>query len=313
MTLHPSGAGRDGARLVALFVAIAALSLLPEPRSARAAPQTFNSALPVADGEFVLRGQFFHRKASSDPSPADRKVEVLGGIAVLGYGVTHDFAVFGVLPYLDKKLGMRTPGGTRTTRGTSGIGDMRFFARYTALQRDAPGRTFRIAPFAGVETPTGEDDERDNRGRLPPALQLGSGSWDPFAGVVLTYQSLDFEIDTSASYQLNTEANDFDFGDEARFDASLQLRLWPRTLGPGVPAFLYGVFEGNLVHRGKNEASGVRDRSSGGTTLLLAPGLQFVTRRWVLEAIVQLPAFQNLHGTALEDDLTVRAGFRVNF
>jgi hypothetical protein len=38
-----------------------------------------------------------------------------------------------------------------------------------------------------------------------------------------------------------------------------------------------------------------------------------VTKRWVAEAIVQLPVAQNLNGAALEDDVIVRAGFRVNF
>jgi hypothetical protein len=38
-----------------------------------------------------------------------------------------------------------------------------------------------------------------------------------------------------------------------------------------------------------------------------------VTRRWVAEAIVQVPVVQELNGTALEDNFIVRAGFRVNF
>ncbi len=278
-----------------------------------AAPQTFNTALPVAEGEFVFREQFFYRKAGDDPSPADREVEVLGATSVLGYGVTGRFAAFAVLPYLDKDLDLTTAGGPRITRSTSGIGDARLFGRYTAYRDDAPGRTFRIAPFAGIEMPTGDDDDSDGQGSLPATLQLGSGSWDPFGGVVVTYQTLDYQIDAQASYKINTETNGFEFGDEARFDASLQYRLWPRELGPGVPGFLYGVLEGNLRYRGKNEIGGIDDPNSGGTSLFLAPGLQYVTKRWIVEAIVQVPVVQDLNGDALEDDFTVRAGFRVNF
>jgi len=47
--------------------------------------------------------------------------------------------------------------------------------------------------------------------------------------------------------------------------------------------------------------------------LFAAPGLQYVTRRWIAEAIVQIPVFQDLNGTALKDSFTARAGFRVNF
>jgi len=183
----------------------------------------------------------------------------------------------------------------------------------TAYQDDAPGRTFRVAPFAGIEAPTGDDNETDSFGRLPASVQPGSGSWDPFGGIVATYQTLQFQFDAQASYQANTEANDFEFGDVARLDASLQYRLWPRTLGGGVPGFLYGVLETNLVHKDKNESGGVDDENSGGITLFIVPAVQYVTKRWIVETAVQLPVFQNLNGTALENEYIVRAGFRLNF
>ena len=281
--------------------------------SSHAAPQTFNTALPVAKGEFVLRGQLFDRRAEDDPTAADREVHVRGMVSVLGRGVARNWAVFGVLPYLDKTLDLTTPGG-RVSRNTTGIGDARLFARYTLYQRDAKGSTFRIAPFFGVEMPTGDDDDRDSLGRLPAPLQLGSGSWDPFGGIVLTYQTLDYQVDAQASFKINTQANDFEFGDEARLDTSLQYRLRPRELGEsGVPGYLYGVLEGSIRYQAKNTINGTGDPNSGGTSLVLAPGLQYVTKRWIVEGIVELPVAQNLGGNAVEDDYTVRVGFRLNF
>ena len=297
-------------RIPALFCALVAG--FGVAATAMAAPQTFNTALPVAQDEFVFREQFVYRKATDDPSPADRKLQVLGGVSVLGYGVTGEVAVFGVLPYLDKELDVTTPGG-RVTRDTSGIADARLFGRYTAYKADASGRTFRIAPFLGVELPTGDDNDRDSLGRLPAPLQLGSGSWDGFGGIVLTYQTLHYQIDAQASYTLNTEANNVEFGDQARLDASLQYRVWPRELDAGVPGFLYAVLEGNLLYADNNEINGTKDPDSGGTTFFLSPGIQYVTKRWIIEGIVQLPVSQNLNGAALEDDFTVRAGFRFNF
>ncbi len=277
-----------------------------------AAPQTFNTALPVAKNEFVFREQFVLRRASDDPSLADRELQVFAAVSVLGYGVTADIAVFGVLPILDKNLQLTAIDG-HLERDTSGIADASVIGRYTLYKDNAPGRTLRIAPFLGIELPTGDDNDSDSNGSLPAPLQLGSGSWDPFLGIVLTYQKLDYQIDLQASYKANTEADGFDRGDEIRFDASLQYRIWPTTLDVDPPGFLYAVLEGNLMNVEPNVMSGVKNANSGGTSLFLSPGLQYVTRRWIIEGIIQLPVLQNLRGAALRDDFSIRAGFRFNF
>lgn len=288
----------------------AAWLILSSPVSG--APVTFNTALPVGGDEFVARGLLVRSQSGHDPGAADRDLGATSLVSVLGYGVTPKLAVFGVLPYVDKDLDL-TVGGSRLARGASGIGDVSLFGRYTLLQRDQPGRTFRVAPFLGVKAPTGDDNERDGLGRLPAAVQSGTGAWDAFGGVVATYQILALQVDGQISYRVNNEANGFDPGDEARLDGSLQYRLWPRTLGSGVPDFLYGVLEMNLVHRDKHEMNGITDNNSGGTTVYLAPGLQYVTKRWIVEGVVQLPVIENLNGNALESDYIVRAGVRFNF
>lgn len=295
-----------------LFKGLLALGLGIAAGQSFVAPITFNTALPVGKGDFVFRELVVIARTGKDPSGANRDLRSTAAITALGYGVTGDLAIFGVLPYVDKEQEL-TSGGQRVTRGASGFGDLGLFGRYTTIRRDHPGRTLRTALFAGVKAPTGDDDERDTFGRLPSEVQPGSGSWDAFAGAVASYQRLDFQIDSQLSYAMNGEANGFEAGDTARFDASLQYRIWPRALAAGVPAFLYGVIEMSLIHRGKNRVGGVADPDSGGTTLFLTPGLQYVTKRWVLEAGVQLPVVQNLRGTALETDYVLHAGFRFNY
>ena len=280
--------------------------------AAWSAPITFNTALPVYEDGWVLREQFFFMKNADDPTSANRDMEVSGVMSVLGYGVTRDFALFGVLPYFDKRLDM-TMGGQDVTRRKQGLGDITLMGRYTLFERNAQGQTLRVAPFLGVKAPTGSDNVRDGLGRLPPQVQLGSGSWDILGGVVGTYQTLDFEIDGQVSYKANHEANGFQFGNVTELDASLQYRLWPRSLGAGLPGFLYGVIETNLVHAEKDRVSGLADPNTGGTTLFIAPGLQYVTRKWIVEAGVQFPIVQNLNGTALKNNYVFTTGFRINF
>lgn len=293
-----------------LKLAMASLSLAAA--ATWGAPITFNTALPVHEGGYVWREQLIFMQSADDHTTARRDMQVTGLVSVLGYGVTADFALFGMLPWFDKRLDMRM-GEQDFNRSQSGVGDLTVLGRYTAYQHDAPGRTLRIAPFLGVKAPTGEDDARDGLGRLPPALQPGSGSWDALGGAVLTYQTLDFQIDSQVSYQANREANGFQAGNRWQVDGSLQYRLLPRRLGAGVPAFLYGVLEANLLHAAKDRANGISDPNSGGTTLFISPGLQYVTRKWIVEAGVQIPVSQDLNGTALETDYVFTTGLRINF
>ncbi len=223
-----------------------ALTALLRPPLASAAPITSNTALPVHEGELIVRLQGKLMRSTDDSSGAGRELSVWAAPTVLVYGAGDKLAIFSILPYLDKRLELDSPAGRRSRR-VSGLGDIRLIARYTAGQWDRPQETLRLAPFLGLEAPSGDDDATDLLGRLPQALQLGSGSWDLIFGTVFTWQRLAWEFDASASYKLNTEANGFDFGDVAGLDLSFQYRLSPFELARGVPSFLYAVAESNLT------------------------------------------------------------------
>lgn len=198
---------------------VAGLVLAATP--AIAAPITFNTALPVTWGEWILRLQAKGFDFASDPTGLNRDLSVQALPLVGVYGLTPRFTLFAIAPLLDKELEVDTPLGRRS-RGDSGLGD------------------------------------------------------------------------------------------EARLDFSYQHRVWPRELGAGVPAFLYTVLESNLVWRDRDAMDGVDVVDSGGTTWFLAPGLQYVHKRWVLETAVQIPVTQNLHGAALETDWISTLSLRVN-
>lgn len=291
-------------------VALASVGL--SINAVQAGPITFNTAMPVAEGNFVLREQVLLMRSGDNPSGMGRDMTINGLVSVLGYGATGKLALFGALPYLDKTLELNQ-GGNSSERTSSGLGDLTLFGRHTLYQHDLLGKTVRVAGFAGIEAPTGEDDKRDALGKLPSSLQSGSGSWDGFIGVVATWQTLDYQFDGQVAYRNNGEANHFEVGDEWRLDASLQYRLRAAELGAGVPGFLYGVLELNLLEQEKNQLSGYSDDNSGGTTVFLSPGIQYVSKRWVWEAVLQKPVVQNLNGTTLENDFVLRTGFRVNF
>jgi len=293
-----------------LLASAAAAVVCLAASTANAGPITFDTALPVHSGEVILRTQVVWLRAMDGPPPESADVNVLAIPTVLVWGIHERVTLIGGLPFLWKDAEVPASGGRRVHRGTSGFGDMRLLLRLTAVQWNEPGRTLRLAPFVGAKIPTGADDEADELGPLPPDLQLGTGSWDPTAGLILTWQTLQFELDLSASYSLRTEANDFDAGDEARGEASFQYRVVPwGNLGGGVPTFVYAVLETRASWRAADRGPRAADES-GGWSWYAIPGLQLVTMRHIVEAAVELPLAQPAHDHV---DFIARLSYRTSF
>lgn len=276
-------------------------------------PINSNSAFSPHRGEIIWREQVRLLRATGDPSAMDRDLRVLAVPSVFIRGLTERWTAIVVVPYLDKSMEFSTDDGRRE-RGDRGLGDIRTLIKYRVYTINKPGESHRLGVFGGVEWPSGQNDEKDDLGRLPPPLQLGSGSYDPIFGAVWTTQKFAWELDADLGYKVNTAADDFEFGDELFANVSFQYRAWPRTLpDEGVPSFFYAVLELNGISIGRNESKGARDINSGGATVYLSPGIQWVSVRWVLEATVQFPVVQDLNGTALEKDFVFGSGFRFRF
>lgn len=273
-----------------------------------AGPITFNTALPVASGQLILRLERVAMRADGGPGPMGRDLRALMAPAVLIYGLDARWTLMGALPLVD--LRMDSAMGRREVQGA---GDLSLFLRHTELQIDRPGETLRLASLAGLKLPTGARRKGDDSAPLPPSMQPGTGSWDPMAGLVFSWQTLGWEWDVSGSYQRRNAAEGFQAGDEGRLEGSFQTRIWQGPGQDGVPSYLYAVLEANAVWRGANRLRGIADPDSGGTSLYLAPGLQWVGRRTVFESAWQYPVHQRFRGQGLRGDKTLYLSARFQF
>ncbi len=191
-----------------------------------AAPIATNTALPLSADEIIIREQFVMTHSSDYISGTRREVDRFESRTVLGYGATSKLALFGVLPIVNVN---REFGDVSASE--FGLGDAALFARYEVFRSDRPGRTLRIAPYAGVRLPTGRDGK------------TGDGSVDVFAGVIATFASTQWVLDTQLRHELNREADGFERGDSTRLDASFQYRLAPGRVTKDTKGFVFGVLE----------------------------------------------------------------------
>ena len=181
----------------------------------------------------------------------------------------------------------------------------------TTVSLDA-GQAYRFRYLANGEIWL-NDDEADGLGRLPIPLQSGTGSWDSFIGLVVSHETLQGGFHSQLTYHEKMAANNFEAGDVSQLDLSWQRRVWPKKLQSNSSAFVYAVLEANIIHSEKSRASGQVNDNSGGTTVFITPGIQYASKKLILEAALQIPIHQDLNGTALENNYIIRAGFRVNY
>ena len=259
-----------------------------------------NVALPVREGGYVYRTQLRLLSASDDPTLLDRDIDVYAIPNVLVYGATARTTLFGILPYFSRSVDF-TEAGLRKSDDVDGFGDLRFLVRQTVYAKDALQRTSRLGLLAGLEIPSGKEE-------------FSSHSTDYQLGAVYTLQDGRHELDADLIYKINTEGRGRELGDELQYNLAYQLRVapweWPER---GTPSQIYLVIEANGKTSQETRSGGVKLGDTGGTTVFLSPGIQFVTRRVIYEGSIQIPVAHNLNGGQVETDFVAAAGIRVQF
>ena len=278
----------------AAFVALLALAMTS---SAWAQGVNTNVALPVAEGEGIWRSQLRFAQATDDPSPADREVRALVAPQTLVLGITPRLTGFATLPVLAYR---RIESRSGATRSDPAVGDFTLLGRYTLWRDDyAPLSTRRAALLAGVKLPSGAD-------------RFGTETFDPILGGVATWTFDRHEIDVDALYTVSTRRHGFRQGDRVRYDLAYRYRIWPRRFGKRLLQ-LNGLLELNGQWSDRDRKDGRRLTDSGGRVLFLAPGLQLISKRWILETSFQVPVAQNLHGAQVEQDFIGVLSMRIPF
>lgn len=232
------------------------------------------------------------------PDPMDRSMTVFIYPLVVPFNLTSTTQIGVIAPFLTKDLKSNTGDNSQ-----SGFGDATVFLKQLVIQVDRRAETFRVAVKGSVKFPTGDNDN------APP---LGSGSVDYGFSAVAGWVKSRWGLYGETIYAVNTSNGGADFGDRFAYNAAVGYRLLPSryTHYPQPQLNVYIELNGSVVAH--TEVDGVENPDSGGSTLFLSPGIQYVGgRRWLIEASVQLPLSDEPNGTQLGTSWTASLGTRV--
>ena len=128
---------------------------------------------------------------------------------------------------------------------------------------------------------------------------FSSDSYDPLLGLVYTQSHGRHGFDAALLWKFNTAGGPAP--DRLRYDVAYVYRLQPEQYTVDKLTALFAVLELN----GSYETNGDQE-------LFLSPGIQYVTRKWALEATVQLPIWQDLDAR-MERDFIIGLSLRLHF
>lgn len=242
-----------------------------------------------------------------------------GKTELLGCGLVADYRY---TPATHWVLGVRAPLYVEReaefdgrTVSSDGLGDLELSGKWRFFRRVGPWFDRHAAVEVGVKLPTGESDDLDPA--LPPPLAHrltpGTGSTDAFVDLVFQQGQRRFVWGGDLLYRHHGEGeDDYRFGDVLKLAFDVEYVAFPREYTtPGNEVFV--LLEGAVVHRSDDKASG-RELETGGTELLLAPGIQYVaTEQMLLSLSLQVPAWSDVDQAGLESDWNLLAEIRYAF
>ena len=246
----------------------------------------------------IIRKATLLKDGDEITDPLDRKVTVWVTPVAVPYNLFKDKFQLGVIvPFMN--IDINSNSGDISS---SGVGDLRLFAKYLVYQYDRKNKTIRVASKTGVKLPTGDEDQ--------PAL--GTGSTDYFFTTVAGWIEGRVGVYLEGIYNLNTSKGSVDFGNSVSYNLTFGYRLIPKVYETYPSPQLNGFLEINGTTANKNTLSDQKVEDSGGTTIFLTPGIQYVGgRRWLIEASLQYPIVNEPNGTQLGTDWTVSFGTRI--
>lgn len=241
--------------------------------------------------------------------PLGRRQRDQAAVLSAHYGILNTLQVGTIVPYMTKTLTLDDPTGPDRF-SSDGMGDVTLYAKWRYYRLDDVGRATNFAVLAGLELPSGSDDERDRGVLLPAELQPGSASWDPFLGTAVTHEPGRWRFNAMTLVK-RTGQGTHDYKQADQFFAELAVgnRFW---LEPYPGPFMRADVVLRFRHEGADRRSGRAVADTGGELLTIGLNWAFRPRPTLdFQVAVEYPIYESLRGTQLKESFALFVAFGI--
>jgi hypothetical protein len=246
----------------------------------------------------------------------------------LAYGVTDDFTLSFVLPFVERH-NLRE-GSHHHSSGMSineveklgnigGLGDATLLGEYRFLNADE--MDFEASVLFSLKMPTGSTHKKSPDGeRLETEHQPGSGSWDPSFGLAVTKRLNRVSLDANVLYTFTSRGSqETELGDRFAYNAAVSYRFAGirHEHEEGVVEWHSAwdfVVELNGHVEDEQRVEGETEQHTSGSYLLVSPGVRYTSEsRWSAYVSVGVPVFNDMGAAEPDLNVQVLAGFAKAF
>jgi hypothetical protein len=221
------------------------------------------------------------------------------------YGITNNITFSALVPYVFLHT---------ATGNDSGFGDLVLLSTFNVVNKN----NYSLALQAGLEFPTGtqKNSAFDNT-----TVVVGSGSYDPMAGIIFAKRWNKYTLQANALYKHTTKGfHDNYYGSIAIQNISLNYRILGSNASCDVKAVketaittttnlswaVFGGYYGEWLDNIKEED--VVDENSGYYLGYATLGNAISYKTWSFPLTLSLPVIQNMNGDQNEGGFRIRLG-----
>ncbi|HHF7348498.1 TPA: transporter [Legionella feeleii] len=287
-------------------------------------PVTTTTADSLEKGRwsFSGRSEYYRLNPLSDQALLDDPISesqlaLLVNYFMINYGITDNLTMGATLPYT-RNYQLRTAfpdeegffSQVVNLGDVSGIADANLFAFWHVL--DDNKFPLSTALVFGVNAPTGRTNAMTSYGvPFAAADQPGSGSWNPFAGLIISKKLGEFSLSADCIYTHTTQGiQETLLGKIVDYNFAVVYPLVTQNNKEKKLNYsIDGIVELNGEYLTQDKIAGINDPNTGGNSLFLSPGFRINLGDSVsFYFSAGFPVTETLHGTQVKSKYGIIGG-----